>query len=284
MPTARARTVRDVVIGAAFRDLRANHRANHSGSRTLTEAARAMGWSAAAMSRVEKGLRPVDAIEAAQLLALYGVTGERRAAFLRLVQGYDNVCWLVPEDPGRAISEAMADFEDSASRVTYWAPGYIPWPLQTPAYTRTLLRLGGMSTADTEATVRGLGTRKDALHATGQRRVSFIAESVLVDTINDLGHDEQHLRRRQLERLLRPADATVRVVPMGAPRPLHPAWTLITRDSHVTAYLDLGGPRLYTFSEAVQPYVDARDRLDEIALGIEESALVIQALARGHYF
>ena len=131
MTSSASPTVRRRRLAAELRRLR--------GSRTGTTVAKALGWSAAKVSRYElgQGTFPLEEIE--KLLDYYGVTNPRRSQLLDLAVEANERGWW--EDYGEALTQEYRDFiglEAEASSVLVWHAEAVPGLLQTEAYARSI--------------------------------------------------------------------------------------------------------------------------------------------------
>ena len=124
MTSSASPTVRRRRLAAELRRLR--------GSRTGTTVAKALGWSAAKVSRYElgQGTFPLEEIE--KLLDYYGVTDPRRAQLLALAVEANEPAWWY--DYADALSPEYMEFiglEAEAASEWEWQLAAVPGLLQT---------------------------------------------------------------------------------------------------------------------------------------------------------
>jgi transcriptional regulator with XRE-family HTH domain len=130
--SAASPTVRRRRLAAELRRLRGS-------SRTGTTVAKALGWSAAKVSRYElgQGTFPLEEIE--KLLDYYGVTEPRRAQLLDLAAEANERAWWY--DYADALSPAYMEFiglEAEAASELEWQVEAVPGLLQTEEYARAI--------------------------------------------------------------------------------------------------------------------------------------------------
>ena len=131
MTSSASPTVRRRRLAAELRRLR--------GSRTGTTVAKALGWSAAKVSRYElgQGTFPLEEIE--KLLDYYGVIEPRRAQLLALAAEANEPAWWY--DYADALSPEYLEFiglEAEAASELVWQVTAIPGLLQTEEYARAI--------------------------------------------------------------------------------------------------------------------------------------------------
>jgi len=124
-------TVRRRRLAAELRRLR--------GNRTGTTVARALGWSAAKVSRYELGQGSFPLKEVERLLDYYGVMGPRRSHLLDLaVEANERAWWHDYADAlGPAYMELIG-LEAEASSALVWQVAAVPGLLQTEEYARAV--------------------------------------------------------------------------------------------------------------------------------------------------
>ncbi|MFD6170058.1 helix-turn-helix domain-containing protein [Streptomyces coeruleorubidus] len=110
------------------------------------QAARAVGFSAAKLSRIEsgKGRRPPTENDVRALLRLYGTDDYEASVLLKLLQRAGEPGWwqrydkrLMPEWFDRLVG-----LQEAAATIRTFEIQYVPGLLQTPAYTRAVVERG----------------------------------------------------------------------------------------------------------------------------------------------
>jgi transcriptional regulator with XRE-family HTH domain len=110
------------------------------------QAARAVGFSAAKLSRIEsgKGRRPPTESDVRALLRLYGTDDYEASVLLKLLQRAGEPGWwqrydkrLMPEWFDRLVG-----LQEAAATIRTFEIQYVPGLLQTPAYTRAVVERG----------------------------------------------------------------------------------------------------------------------------------------------
>jgi len=124
-------TVRRRRLAAELRRLR--------GARTGTTVAKALGWSAAKVSRYELGQGSFPPEEIEKLLEYYGVTGPRRGRLLDLAAEANEPAWWY--DYADVVSPGYMEFiglEAEAASELEWQVEAVPGLLQTEEYARAI--------------------------------------------------------------------------------------------------------------------------------------------------
>jgi transcriptional regulator with XRE-family HTH domain len=117
------------------------HRIVQRTGRTATEMAALLAWSPSKLSRLLSGKRVVSQVDIATLLGLCGVVGRRRDEVLELaIDVYAPTWWRDFGSCLPAHNATLVDNEAKAHAITTFHNTLVPDLLQTPAYTRALLR------------------------------------------------------------------------------------------------------------------------------------------------
>ncbi|MEZ0073784.1 helix-turn-helix domain-containing protein [Planotetraspora sp. GP83] len=262
----RSSTVLRILLGTQLRRLR-EHR-----SITLEEAGRAIRASHSKISRMELGRVSFRVRDVADLLTLYGVTGEADCeALLSLVsQANAQGWWHNYDDVLPSWFETYVGLEQAAGSIRNYEVQFVPGLLQTEDYARAVIRLGHPAAPadDVERRVRLRMARQELLTRPDPPHIwAVVDEAVLRRSLG--GPD---VMRRQIQRLLELValpHVTLQVVPFSV-------------GGHAAA----GGPfSILRFSEADLPdvvyleqltsavYLDKREDADRY-LAVMESLCI----------
>lgn len=258
------------------------------------EAARAVGFSPAKLSRIEagKGRRPPTEADVRVLLDRYGADAYEASVLVQLLRRAGEPGWwqrydkrLMPEWFDRLVG-----LQEAATAIRTFEIQYVPGLLQTPAYARAVVRRG-MPTApdrEVERRVELRMRRTELLHRPDAPRVwAVLDESVLLRV---LGGPE--VMREQLAHLVEMAGlphVTVQIVPLDV--------THASAPSIPVTYLRFGGADLpdvvylehigsATFLEdrdETEEYRAALDRLADDALQPRESVALLRRALEQRY-
>ncbi|WP_329185499.1 helix-turn-helix domain-containing protein [Streptomyces sp. NBC_01428] len=237
------------------------------------QAARALGFSPAKLSRIEagKGRKPPTEADVRALLGLYGTDDYEVSVLLRLLQRAGEPGWwqrydkrLMPEWFDRLVG-----LQEAATTIRTFEIQYVPGLLQTPDYTRAVVQRG-LPTApagEVERRVelrmrrRELLDREDAPHLW-----AVVDESVLLRV---LGSPE--VMRRQLEHLVEMAQrphVIVQIVPLDVTNASAPAIPV--------TYLRFGGVELpdVVYLEHIRSanFLEDRDETEEYRVVLDRLA------------
>ena len=269
-------TVRSREVGYALR--MAMERANFSGKRLADQ----LGWSESRMSRVLTGRLETTEVEVSAVLALVGVTGERREQLLRMTREQDALGWLPSEQ-----SRALGEHQRKALRISDFHAAFIPYLLQTEEYARSIVsRMVNVPFDSIEEQVSAriadqvMFTRDRSPHC-----VFYIHELALHLPIGGyavMSEQLHHLLRMSVRSYVK-----IRIIPasVGAHAALAGACTMMEfADFEPVVYLDeeVGG-RFLEEPEEIAAYQRVFAGLSAIALDETDSKDVIAVLAEEHY-
>ncbi|MFB8774580.1 helix-turn-helix domain-containing protein [Streptomyces broussonetiae] len=192
------------------------------------QAARALGFSAAKLSRIEagKGRRPPSESDVRALLALYGTDEYEVSVLLKLLRRAGEPGWwqrydkrLMPEWFDRLVG-----LQEAAEAIRTFEIQYVPGLLQTPRYAEAVVERG-LPTAPAHEVRRRveLRTKRTQLldRADPPQLWAIIDESVLLRVLGGTA-----VMREQLEHLVEMAQrphVTVQVVPLDVTNASAPA-------------------------------------------------------------
>jgi len=170
MPAA-APPVRRRLVGRALRQYR------ETLGYTLEDAARMLECDRSKMSRVETGDRGIRGKELRELLAEYGVDGERRAILELLANPQGARGWF--RDYDSVLRGSWRDYltlETAASRISVYEAQRVPGLLQTPAYARELAEADPLLADDAarDSATEAVLARQRAILEEGRAEVHLI--------------------------------------------------------------------------------------------------------------
>ncbi|WP_338785004.1 helix-turn-helix transcriptional regulator [Streptomyces sp. DG1A-41] len=192
------------------------------------QAARAVGFSAAKLSRIEsgKGRRPPTENDVRALLRLYGTGDYEASVLLKLLQRAGEPGWwqrydkrLMPEWFDRLVG-----LQEAAATIRTFEIQYVPGLLQTPAYTKAVVERGlpNAPAGEVERRVELRRRRAQLLFRPEAPQLwAVIDESVLLRV---LGSTE--VMREQLAHLVEMAqrpNVTLQIVPLNVTNASAPA-------------------------------------------------------------
>ncbi|MFF7857207.1 Scr1 family TA system antitoxin-like transcriptional regulator [Streptomyces sp. NPDC007904] len=237
------------------------------------QAARAVGFSAAKLSRIEsgKGRRPPTESDVRALLKLYRTDDYEASVLLKLLQRAGEPGWwqrydkrLMPEWFDRLVG-----LQEAAATIRTFEIQYVPGLLQTAAYTRAVVERGLPNAPASEVQRRvELRMRRAQLllREAAPQLWAVIDESILLRV---LGGSE--VMREQLEHLVRMAErpnVTVQIVPLDVTNASAPAIPV--------TYLRFGGLDLpdVVYLEHIRSanFIEDRDETEEYRIALDRLA------------
>lgn len=234
------------------------------------QAARAVGFSPAKLSRIEagKGRRPPTEGDVRALLGLYGADDYEASVLLQLLRRAGEPGWwqrydkrLMPEWFDRLVG-----LQEAAVAIRTFEIQYVPGLLQTPAYTQAVVERG-LPTAPAREVQRRveLRTRRRELlqRADAPQLWAIIDESVLLRVLGS-----REVMREQLDHLVEMAQrphVTVQIVPLDVTNASAPAMPV--------TYLRFGGLDLpdIVYLEHIRSatFLEDRDETEEYRLTLD---------------
>ncbi|MFI7405322.1 helix-turn-helix domain-containing protein [Streptomyces sp. NPDC049541] len=258
------------------------------------QAARAVGFSPAKLSRIEagKGRRPPTESDVRALLELYKTEDHETSVLLQLLRRAGEPGWwqrfdkrLMPEWFDRLVG-----LQEAAQAIRTFEIQYVPGLLQTPAYTRAVVERG-LPTAparEVERRVELRMRRAELLRrADAPQLWAVIDESVLLRILGS-----REVMRGQLEHLVTMAQlphVTVQIVPLdvtNASAPAIPVTYLRFGGLDLPDIVYLEHIRSATFLEdrdETEEYRVILDRLADEALDPRESLALLRDTAERRY-
>ncbi|MFD5481980.1 helix-turn-helix domain-containing protein [Streptomyces hawaiiensis] len=237
------------------------------------QAARAVGFSAAKLSRIESGKarRPPTENDVRALLELYGTDAYEASVLLKLLQRAGEPGWwqrydkrLMPEWFDRLVG-----LQEAAATIRTFEIQYVPGLLQTPAYTRAVVERGlpNAPSGEVERRVELRTHRARLLSRTDAPQLwAIIDESVLLRV---LGSTE--VMREQLAHLVDMAErphVTLQIVPLSVTNASAPAIPI--------TFLRFGGLDLpdVVYLEHIKSanFLEDRDETEEYRIALDRLA------------
>ena len=258
------------------------------------QAARAVGFSPAKLSRIEagKGRRPPTESDVRSLLEFYKTEDYETSVLLQLLRRAGEPGWwqrfdkrLIPEWFDRLVG-----LQEAANSIRTFEIQYVPGLLQTPAYTRAVVERGLPSAPEREVGRRvELRSKRGQLlqRADAPQLWAIVDESVLLRVLGS-----REIMREQLEHLIAMAQlphVTVQVVPLDvtdASAPAIPVTYLRFGGLDLPDVVYLEHMRSATFLEdrdETEQYRVALDQLADDALSPRDSLSLLRETARQRY-
>lgn len=237
------------------------------------QAARALGFSGAKLSRIEsgKGRRPPTERDVRALLELYGTDAYETSVLVKLLQRAGEPGWwqrydkrLMPEWFDRLVG-----LQEAAATIRTFEIQYVPGLLQTAAYTRAVVERGLPNAPAGEVQRRvELRMRRAELvtRADAPRLWAVVDESVLLRVLG--GKDVMREQLGHLIEMARRPNVTVQVVPLDVTNASAPAIPV--------TYLRFGGLDLpdVVYLEHIRSanFLEDRDETEEYRLALDRLA------------
>ncbi|GAA4235775.1 helix-turn-helix transcriptional regulator [Actinomadura meridiana] len=245
-----------------------------------------LGWSQAKLSHIERGRNKATPTDVALMLDIYGVVSPEREAVIDLAEKADQRGWWTGY--ADVFSSPYVALEDEAALIGEWAPQIVPGLLQTPDYTRAIMRAGNLEQTSEREIERRLQAR--------MARQTIITRAESAPRLHVI-LDESAIRkaiggptvmREQLQRLISDANrpnVTIQVLPtsVGENPGLDGSFIILRfaeeEDPDVACTEGLHGVVYLEDQRLVRRCNVAFERLRELALDPQESVALIEATA-----
>lgn len=113
-----------------------------------------LGWQGSKLSRMETGKQGLRVADVASLLVIYGVTGADRKRLLTMAEHAGEPGWWETYSAGLTKwSQMFLQLETEAIAIFDFEPLLVPGLLQTPDYTRAVMKACGVPDADAQLRV-----------------------------------------------------------------------------------------------------------------------------------
>jgi transcriptional regulator with XRE-family HTH domain len=188
---------------------------------TGDDVAKRLGWSVSKVSRIEKARAAVPWSDVSDLLDVYGVDGETRAALIQLCKDSKQQAWWQSYNDVLASFKNLAnyiDLESAASALSIYTPLTVPGLLQSEDYARAVI-----------ATARPLELREEEIERRVELRLrrqtvmakdpplrlwAIMDEAALHREVG--GRDVMRRQLQHLAAIARRPEITLQVVPYSA--------------------------------------------------------------------
>ncbi len=255
--------------------------------KTREQVAEFVGCSPVTVTRIESGQSAPRVADAARMLELYGVTGDRREVLITLAREARRRGWWQQHSGGfPAWFEVYVGLEEEASEIRSYEPELIPGLLQTERYTRAVMLADVVVPPDEELDRRIAARMKRQERLDGEDAPKMwvvLNEAALRREVG--GRETMQEQLRHLTDVSRPSKVVIQVLTYaaGAHPALDGAFVILRfpepADPDV-AYIQYRRGSLYLEEPSdVGYYAEVFDHLRARALGPDESRALIARVA-----
>ena len=266
-------------LGGELRQLRRERKL------TAVAVANQLDWQPSRLSRMETGQQGIQVEDVAALLVVYGVTGEERRRLLGMVERARDTGWWEVLGKLPAESRTLIRLEAEATSIVNWQPLLVPGLLQTPDYSRAVMKGCGVPEADAQARVAARLGRQAILTRADPPELTVLLDEMVLRRV--LGGPRVMARQlRHLIEAAEPPTVTLRVVPFaaGAHTGLDgPIVLLGFARNRPVLHLEHKMSGLFVDEpDQVAMFRREADRLAEAALSLAESVEFVAGIATEH--
>ncbi|TDQ52197.1 helix-turn-helix domain-containing protein [Actinorugispora endophytica] len=201
-------TVTSRGLGAELRSLRKERRLSS------TKIAEQLGWVQSKISKIETGKQKVTPTDVASLLAVYGVTGHERDRMIIKAENAGELGLWEKQGGMSRDSHTLIQLEAEATSIFNLEPLVLPGLLQTPDYTRALMKSGNIPESDVEVRVAARLGRQAILSRDDAPAVEFVIDEGVLRRLMVPAKPMARQLRHVVETSERP-NVTVRVLPLS---------------------------------------------------------------------
>lgn len=242
----------------------------------LRELARRIGKDPGVVSRWLSGERSPKESEAAQILTVLGINGDRLKDILELTRHPDAPRWIsltLPEQ--RQHLNALMQFQRDASHIIDVAPLLVPGLLQIEAYVQAIMTAGGVPEGEITTRIKSRLRHQRILDSV--RLTALIGEATLHQEVGGRGVLDDQLRH--LVEMAEHENVIIRVIPFSAgwTAALEGAYTVIeSTDAPTLVEMEnrLSGQFIHAEAD-VSAYQEAVKVVEGVAMSPQDSAGLI---------
>lgn len=195
-------------LAGELRELRQNRKLS------MRSVAIQLAWQPSKLSRMETGIQGIHVEDVASLLVIYGVTGTERKRLLDMAGRAGQPNWWELAAGISARSRTLIQLETEATAIVDFEPLLVPGLLQTPDYTRAVMKACGVDDAEAQNRVTARLSRQAVLTRDEPPTLHAIVDEAVLRRV--LG--SPWVMARQLHHLIeatgRP-NVTLQVIPLS---------------------------------------------------------------------
>ncbi|MGH3694661.1 MAG: helix-turn-helix domain-containing protein [Pseudonocardiaceae bacterium] len=253
------------------------------------ETATLTGFSAAKISRVERGINIPTEMDVATLASAYRAPAQTRSHLTSIARDiqpeHRPVVMARAQGQPSAFQKRLNRIEATTEHLTTFTPTVVPGLLQTEVYMRALVAYRELPPAEVDKFVTARLARQQRLANTAHRFTQITTEGALgwrAGTPEDMAEQINHIAVTT-----RLPNVRVGIVPWGTRAhvfPLH-GWDL--HDQRAVIYGTADATAILTEPRDVARYVQLTEAVEQIALWDDEASAVLERIAdeyrtRGH--
>ncbi|GAB2677460.1 helix-turn-helix transcriptional regulator [Saccharopolyspora gloriosae] len=236
------------------------------------------------MSRVELAEQGITEADVSALLVALGVVGPEREQLLKMTRELDQPVWWETRHGLPAVLTELIEVEQRAKTIVDVANTLIPGLLQTRSYSRALLD-EAMPAHQISDAVAVRQNRQDVLErADPVQFTAYVDEAVLLRPVG--GHLTTAEQLRHLLSVGRRPNVSIHLIPLsiGVHRGLDGQFMLLKLpNGTVNVHAEASNAGfLLDETEEVKPFVETVEHIESKALGVADSAILIEEHADRH--
>lgn len=245
------------------------------------EAAKRTGFSAAKISRVERGINIPTEIDVATLVRAYRAPAQTRSHLTSIARDiapeHRPVVMARGKGQPSAFQKRLHRIEATTAHLTTFTPTVVPGLLQTEVYMRALVAYRELPPAEVDKFVAARLTRQQLLVNPAHRFTQITTEGALgwrAGTPEDMAEQVEHIAAT-----MRLPNVQVGIVPWGTRAhvfPLH-GWDL--HDQRAVIYGTAEATAILTEPQDVARYVQLTKAVEQITLWNDEATAVLERIA-----
>lgn len=245
------------------------------------EAAKRTGFSAAKISRVERGINIPTETDVVTLARAYRAPAQMRSHLTSIARDiapeHRPVVMARTKGQPSAFQKRLNRIEATTEHLTTFTPTVVPGLLQTEVYMRALVAYRELPPAEVDEFVAARLTRQQRLANTAHRFTQITTEGALgwrAGTPQDMAEQVEHIAA-----ITRLPNVRIGIIPWGTRAhvfPLH-GWDL--HDRRAVIYGTADATAILTEPKDVARYAQLTEAVEQIALWGDEASTVLERIA-----
>ncbi len=262
-------------LSRTFRELR------QAADLSLREAAKRTGFSAAKISRAERGINLPTEADVAALVEAYHAPPEARSLLMSIVRDirpeYRPVVMARGKGTPSAFQKRLNRIEATTTHLTTFTPTVVPGLLQTETYIRALVAYRELPPAEADSFVAARRIRQERLADPAHLFTLITTEGALgwrAGTPEDMAEQVEHIAATSQSPNVR-----IGIVPWGTRADVFPLLGWDLHDQRAVIYGTAEATAILTEPRDVARYVMLTEAVQKIAVFDDEACAVLQRIA-----
>lgn len=245
------------------------------------DAAKRTGFSAAKISRVERGINVPTEEDVATLAQAYRASAAVQSCLTGIARDIQSehrpVVMARGQGSPSAFQERLKRIEATTEHLTTFTPTVVPGLLQTEAYMRALVAYRELPAVEVDKFVAARLARQQRLAEPAHRFTQITTEGVLGWRAGS--HEDMAEQVERIAAATRLAGVRVGIIPWGTRAPVFPLHGWDLHDQRAVIYGTADATAILTKPRDVARYVELTAAVERIAVWDDEACAVLARIA-----